>query len=145
MAATSEGTVPFRGYRTWYQVVGKLPATSGRLPLLVLHGGPGFPHDYLEDLAGLADHGRAVVFYDQIGCGKSDHPHDGALWTMATFVEEVAAGRMASGSTTSTCSVTPGAVGSPSSTPSAARADSPASSSPAPAPASPPSRPRPGG
>ena len=30
---------------------------------------------------------------------------------MATFVEEVAAGRMASGSTTSTCSVTPGAVG----------------------------------
>ena len=91
MAATSEGTVPFRRYRTWYQVVGKLPATSGRLPLLVLHGGPGFPHDYLEDLAGLADHGRTVVFYDQIGCGKSDHPDDAALWTMATFVEEVAA------------------------------------------------------
>jgi proline-specific peptidase len=97
MAATSEGTVPFRGYRTWYQVVGKLPATGRRLPLLVLHGGPGFPHDYLEDLARLADDGRTVVFYDQIGCGKSDHPHDGALWTMATFVEEVAAVRDALG------------------------------------------------
>jgi proline-specific peptidase len=97
MATTSEGTVPFRGYRTWYRVVGELPATNGSLPLLVLHGGPGVPHDYLEDLAGLADGGRSVVFYDQIGCGKSDHPDDGALWTMATFVEEVAAVRAALG------------------------------------------------
>jgi proline-specific peptidase len=90
MATMSEGTVPFRGHRTWYRVVGELPAPSGKLPLLVVHGGPGFPHDYLEDLAGLADDGRPVVFYDQIGCGKSDHPDDGALWTMTTFVEEVA-------------------------------------------------------
>ena len=51
MARTSEGTVPFQGYRTWYRIVGELPAASGKLPLLVLHGGPGFPHDYLEDLA----------------------------------------------------------------------------------------------
>lgn len=54
MRKVSEGTVPFRGHRTWYQVVGDLPPGNGRLPLLVLHGGPGFPHDYLEDLAGLA-------------------------------------------------------------------------------------------
>ncbi len=90
MATMSAGTVPFRGHRTWYGVVGELPAPSGKLPPLVVHGGPGFPHDYLEDLAGLADDGRPVVFYDQIGCGKSDHPDDGALWTMTTFVEEVA-------------------------------------------------------
>ena len=72
---------------------------SGKLPLLVLHGGPGFPHDYLEDLAGLAqaNQGRAVVFNDQIGCGRSDHSDDSALWTTATFVEEVAAVRDALG------------------------------------------------
>ena len=93
MATTSEGTVPFRGYRTWYRVVGELPASTGKLPLLVLHGGPGFPHDYLEDLAELADDGRTVVFYDQIGCGKSDHPDDPGLWVMETFVEEVVAVR----------------------------------------------------
>ena len=97
MATTSEGTVSFRGYRTWYRVAGQRPVTEGRLPMLVLHGGPGFPHDYLEDLARLADDGRTVVFYDQIGCGKSDHPDDSALWTMATFVEEVAAVRNALG------------------------------------------------
>ena len=79
MATKSEGIVPFRGYRTWYQVVGELPATSGKLPLLVLHGGPGVPHDYLEDLSGLAADERAVIFYDQIGCGNSDHPDDGDL------------------------------------------------------------------
>src|SRR5262245_1406622 len=93
MATASEGTVPFRDYRTWYRVVGELSVSTGRLPLLVLHGGPGFPHDYLEDLAGLADDGRPVVFYDQLGCGRSDHPDDHSLWVMDTFVEEVAAVR----------------------------------------------------
>ena len=93
MTTTREGMIAFRGYRTWYQIVGELHSVSGKLPLLVLHGGPGFPHDYLEDLAGLADEGRAVVFYDQLGCGKSDHPDDPALWVMDTFVDEVSAVR----------------------------------------------------
>jgi proline-specific peptidase len=93
MAATKEGTVEFRGYRTWYWIVGDLHPVSGKLPLLVLHGGPGFPHDYLEDLAQLADGGRAVVLYDQLGCGKSDHPDDAALWVMGTFVDELSAVR----------------------------------------------------
>jgi L-proline amide hydrolase len=89
MSTAHVGTVPFRGYRTWYQVVGDLSASGGELPLLVLHGGPGAPHDYLEDLAILADAGRPVVFYDQLGCGKSDDPDDPALWVMDTFVDEV--------------------------------------------------------
>ena len=63
----------------------------------MLHGGPGFPHDYLEDLAALADDGRPVVFYDQLGCGKSDHPDDPGLWVMSTFVEELGAVRAALG------------------------------------------------
>src|SRR5262245_29898447 len=97
MALTKEGTVAFRGYRTWYRIVGDLHPASGKLPLLVLHGGPGFPHDYLEDLEQLADGGRAVVLYDQLGCGKSDHPDDPALWVMDTFVEELSAVREAIG------------------------------------------------
>ena len=76
MVAVFEGTVLFRGYRTWYQMLGDPSAAGRRLPLLVLHGGPGLPHDYLEDLGVLAETGRPVVFYDQLGCGKSDHPDD---------------------------------------------------------------------
>jgi len=34
-----EGVVSFRGYETWYRVVGE--DAPGRLPLLCLHGGPG--------------------------------------------------------------------------------------------------------
>ena len=41
--------------------------------------------------------GAPVVFYDQLGCGKSDHPDDLALWIMDTFVEEIGAVRDALG------------------------------------------------
>lgn len=97
MTATHEGTLDFRGYRTWYQVVGDLDSADGTLPILVLHGGPGLPHDYLEDLAVMADGGRAVVFYDQLGCGKSDHPGDPSLWVMNTFADELTVVREALG------------------------------------------------
>ena len=97
MVTTTKGTLPFRGYRTWYKVVGELHAGSKPLLLLVLHGGPGFLHDYLEDLSRLEEEGRPVVFYDHIGCGRSDHPDDAALWTMATYVDELSAVRDALG------------------------------------------------
>jgi len=88
----AEGRVPFRGYTTWYRVVGDEDA-PGKLPLLCLHGGPGAPHDYLEPLEALARTGRRVVFYDQLGCGNSDQPDDESLWTVETFVDEVDAVR----------------------------------------------------
>jgi len=69
---------------------------EGGIPLLVLHGGPGFPHDYLETLEDLADR-RTVVFYDQLGCGRSERPDDPSLWTIDRAVEEVATVRAALG------------------------------------------------
>lgn len=87
-AVTREGFVPFRGHRVWYQIVGDGEA-PGKLPLLTLHGGPGAAHDCLEPLAALADTGRRVIFYDQLGCGRSDQPHDPALWTIDLFLDEI--------------------------------------------------------
>jgi len=89
--ALSEGFVSFRGYRSWYCVVGDL-AQSGpaKFPLLVLHGGPGGPSDDLEPLEELADSGRPIIFYDQLGCGNSDQPNDPALWRVELFLEELA-------------------------------------------------------
>ncbi|MFD0369755.1 proline iminopeptidase-family hydrolase [Streptomyces sp. NPDC127114] len=93
--SVTEGTVPFRGHRTWYRVVGAR-TPGGQLPLLVVNGGPGCSHDYLDDLAGLTtETSRPVVFYDQLGCGRSDHPDDPSLWTLDTFVDELAAVREA--------------------------------------------------
>lgn len=66
----------------WREAFGDGPGA----PLLVVHGGPGFPHDYLEPLKALAD-GRPVVFYDQAGCGRS--AGEPGPWTRDRFVEEL--------------------------------------------------------
>lgn len=91
-----EGTIPFKGYQTWYRIVGD-GEEPGKLPLLTLHGGPGAAHDYLEPLGALAASGRRVIFYDQLGCGRSDHPHNPDLWSVELFVEELDAVRQALG------------------------------------------------
>jgi proline-specific peptidase len=78
-----EGTISVDGYQVWYRRVG-----SGGIPLLLLHGGPGAGHDYLEPLEALAAD-RQIVFYDQLGCGRSDQPVDRSLWRMKRFVVEV--------------------------------------------------------
>lgn len=92
----TEGYIPFHGYRTWYRVVGDAE-TDRHAPLIVLHGGPGAPHDYLENLEALADAGRRVIFYDQLGCGNSDQPHNPDMWTTELYVEELGVVRRALG------------------------------------------------
>jgi L-proline amide hydrolase len=94
----TDGTIPFRGHHTWYQVIGDKDG-PGRLPVLCVHGGPGVPHDYLEPLGALAATGRRVIFYDQLGCGHSavNTPHDPSFWSVALYVEEVGAVRAALG------------------------------------------------
>jgi L-proline amide hydrolase len=93
----TEGTIPYAGGETWYRIVGE-GEEPGKLPVVALHGGPGAPHDYLEPLEALAASGRRVIFYDQIGCGRSwteDKPAD--FWTVELFVAEVQAVRDALG------------------------------------------------
>ncbi|HLJ82445.1 MAG TPA: proline iminopeptidase-family hydrolase [Ktedonobacterales bacterium] len=90
-----EGYIPFHGYRTWYRVAGE--DTGTHAPILILHGGPGAPHDYLENLEALTDAGRRVVFYDQLGCGNSDQTHQPEMYTVGLFVEELGEVRRALG------------------------------------------------
>lgn len=82
--AAGEGYVDVEGGRVWYEIVGSGKAT----PVLLLHGGPGAPSYYLEPLRALADE-RPVIFYDQLGCGRSDQPSDDSLWTTERFVREL--------------------------------------------------------
>ena len=82
---SKEGMLEVTGGKIWYRVFG----TKKKIPLIVLHGGPGFPHNSLLPLVELADQ-RQVVFYDQLDCGKSDRPADKSLWTIARYVEELA-------------------------------------------------------
>lgn len=84
-----EGFVPVEdGYRVWYRSVGGGSAHE-HIPLLILHGGPGVPHDYLENLESLASETQRVIFYDQLGCGRSDKPDEPERWQVARFVREL--------------------------------------------------------
>jgi proline-specific peptidase len=88
-----EGYIEVPGGRVWYRAVGE---QTDAIPLLCLHGGPGFTHYYLEPLEALAAD-RRVIFYDQLGCGRSDRPDDMSLWNVDRFVEELAQVRAALG------------------------------------------------
>ncbi|GAA4723572.1 proline iminopeptidase-family hydrolase [Phytohabitans rumicis] len=81
-------TVAYRGHETWYRVIGDGP----RAPVVILHGGPGAGHDYCVPMGALAGDGRAVVLYDQLGCGNSTHLPDAdpGFWTVELWVEELA-------------------------------------------------------
>ncbi|KAI2916075.1 hypothetical protein CBS63078_3253 [Aspergillus niger] len=97
MAASTvqEGTAPFhyaslpQPAQTWYRVYGDIKAGT---PLVVLHGGPGFCHNYMLPLAALAS-GRSVILYDQIGNGLSSHylekRGDQGFWTVDLFIAEL--------------------------------------------------------
>ena len=68
----------------WVKIAGNHKTTAA----VTLHGGPGFPHDYLESLESLSND-RSIIFYDQLGCGRSDRPKDKNLWRCERFVSEL--------------------------------------------------------
>lgn len=84
-----EGYADFQGHQTWYRVTGEL--ASGRLPLVVAHGGPGCTHDYVDSFKDLAARGWPVVHYDQLGNGRSTHLRgiNPDFWTVALFLDEL--------------------------------------------------------
>ena len=84
-----EGKAGFHGFETWYRVTGDL--ASSPAPVVVVHGGPGCTHDYVDSFSDLARDGRAVVHYDQLGNGRSTHlRHHGAeFWTVDLFLAEL--------------------------------------------------------
>jgi proline iminopeptidase len=72
-------------YHVWTKKVG-----NGKIKVLLLHGGPGVPHDYMECFEDfLPKEGMEIYYYDQLGCGNSDKPSDTTLWNLPRFVEEV--------------------------------------------------------
>lgn len=72
-------------FKVWTKKVG-----DGKIKVLLLHGGPGFSHDYMECFDDfLPKEGMEIYYYDQLGCGNSDAPADTTLWNIPRYVEEV--------------------------------------------------------
>lgn len=83
----TEGYMPFEGFKTYYRIVGE--ATEGKKPLVLLHGGPGSTHNYFEILDKIAENGRQVIMYDQIGCGNSFVEGNPELFNADTWIKEL--------------------------------------------------------
>ena len=81
-----QGYIQGKGGRIWYNIVG----SGTKTPLLLLHGGPGVPSYYLNPIAELGKD-RPVIFFDQLGCGRSGRITDTTLMTVDNYVEEVKA------------------------------------------------------
>src|ERR1700751_3558097 len=81
-------------FSVWTKRIGNNP----ELKVVLLHGGPGSTHEYLEacdsylPAAGVEDY-----YYDQLGSGFSDNPDDPSLWELDRFVDEVEQVRTALG------------------------------------------------
>jgi proline iminopeptidase len=85
---------PAGRFRVWVKRTGNNP----RLKVLLLHGGPGATHEYLEACDSfLPAAGIEYYYYDQLGSGFSDQPDDPSLWQVDRFVEEVEQVRQALG------------------------------------------------
>jgi L-proline amide hydrolase len=60
--------------------------SNEKVPVVVLHGGPGVPSNYLLPLADHSD--RSLLFYDQLGCGQSDRPDNEDLYSIDLFLND---------------------------------------------------------
>lgn len=86
---TPEGT-----FRVWTKRIGNRPS----MKVLVLHGGPGMTHEYLEAFDSyLPGAGIEYYHYDQLGSFYSDQPDMEGLLDVERFVDEVEQVRRALG------------------------------------------------
>jgi proline iminopeptidase len=79
-------STPKGPHQIWIKRVGNNP----KLKLLLLTGGPGLSHAYLEVMDSyLPAEGVEYYHYDQLETGESDRPNDPDLWTLPRYVDEV--------------------------------------------------------
>lgn len=85
---------PVGEFKVWTKRFGKNP----KIKILLLHGGPGMTHEYMECFETFFQReGFEFYEYDQLGSYYSDQPTDSSLWTTERFVDEVEQVRQAIG------------------------------------------------
>jgi proline iminopeptidase len=81
-------------FSVWTKRIGNHPT----MKVLLLHGGPGVTHEYLEAFDSYFPAASIeYYYYDQLGSYYSDQPNDPELWEVPRFVDEVEQVRQARG------------------------------------------------
>jgi proline iminopeptidase len=82
--------IPIETPKGTFTVWTKRTGNNPRIKVLLLHGGPGYDHEYLEAFDSyFPGAGIEYYYYDQLGSFYSDQPDDPSLWNLPRFVEEV--------------------------------------------------------
>jgi len=82
--------IPIRTPKGEFHVWTKRVGNSPGIKVLLLHGGPGFTHEYLEAFDSYFPAASVeYYYYDQLGSAYSDQPDEPELWEIPRFVEEV--------------------------------------------------------
>lgn len=82
-----EGKMNFKGFNTYYRIVG---SEKKNTPLILLHGGPGSTHNYFECLDKVSIlSNRPLIMYDMLGCGNSYIEGHAELFNMNTWEDEL--------------------------------------------------------
>ena len=89
-------TTPKGTFHVWTKRIGNNPKKK----VLLLHGGPGADHEYMEAFDSyFPKAGIEYYYYDQLGSFFSDQPNEPSLWEVSRFVDEVEQVRQALGLT----------------------------------------------
>lgn len=79
-----ENYLEVKGGKIWYKIIG----TGRKTPIIMLHGGPGFPSYYLTPLFELAND-RQVIVYDQLSSGRSSNSEDTSLMNLPSQLDHL--------------------------------------------------------
>lgn len=81
-------------FKVWTKRIGNNP----KMKVLLLHGGPGATHEYLECFDSFFPQAEIeYYYYDQLESFYSDRPNDSSLWSVERYVDEVEQVRKALG------------------------------------------------
>ncbi len=85
---------PVGEFKVWTKRIGNNPT----MKVLLLHGGPGATHEYLECFDSYFPKSEIeYYYYDQLESFYSDRPNDSSLWSVDRYVDEVEQVRKALG------------------------------------------------
>lgn len=90
--------IPIKTSKGEFKVWTKRTGNNPTIKVLLLHGGPGATHEYLECFDSYFPQAEIEYhYYDQLESSYSDQPNDSDLWEIDRFVEEVEQVRLALG------------------------------------------------
>ena len=83
--SVSQGLLTLDDARIFYEVLG------GGDPIIIVHGGPGLDHAYLQPGLDILAQRNTLIYYDQRGTGRSSAELEPSVINMQAFVEDLEA------------------------------------------------------